>query len=198
MTHESPSTAFLASVVSALHATHLMGTGAAQRPVVRRALLPDAERLVQTSLLSSWTSGGRSVALVADHTIERVEGSALDRAMDSRPRTRVLEGLQSDRGSWAAFASAHLARISRRRVSISLYESDIGDASSGWHHDQFDGVVVQVRGSKTWQFDSGRVTTLPGDVMAIPFGVGHAVETPFHSSHLLVAYLPEDLLVPAG
>lgn len=182
-------------LIAQVHATYLSSLRKRHEAVVRRSMFDSAEKLLEDEVVSKWVSRGRQVALVAHHTVSRVDSARdLKTQTQLRRRTRVIEGLQSDRSSWAALAAAHLGRLSRRRVSISAYESTKGDASGGWHCDQFDGVVLQVRGEKHWTFESQQLLTRPGDIMAIPFGLGHDVFTPQESLHLLFVYLQEPLL----
>ncbi|MFD4554888.1 JmjC domain-containing protein [Streptomyces sp. NPDC058469] len=39
----------------------------------------------------------------------------------------------------------------RRRVSCSVFESRPQDRTAGPHHDEWDGLIVQVRGAKNWR-----------------------------------------------
>ena len=183
--------------VSQVHASFLIGQLNPDQATLRPGLLDQPERFASSDVVEQWRAAGERVALVGDYAIERPEQDFFGAAQLEWRRTRVVEGLQQLRGSWWALAAAHLSRLSRRRVTISLYESDAADTPSGWHHDMFDGVVVQVAGEKAWRIADQNVTTVSGDVMAIPMGVGHGVSTPVSSRHLLVGYLPQPMFAKA-
>jgi quercetin dioxygenase-like cupin family protein len=111
----------------------------------------------------------------------------------SMPRTRVLESLHTRSDGWHALTTLHLSRLLRRRVSCSVFESRPQDRTAGPHHDEWAGLIVQVRGAKNWCLGAPdpagelQLTTRPGDVLLLPRGVRHNVTTPQHSVHVLLA-----------
>ncbi|MFJ4429319.1 JmjC domain-containing protein [Streptomyces bobili] len=88
-----------------------------------------------------------------------IDGSDFQREADdsvlaleyaSRPRTRVMESLHTRSDGWHALTTLHLSRMLRRRVSCSVFESLPQDRTAGRHYDEWDGLIVQVRGAKNW------------------------------------------------
>lgn len=149
--------------------------------------------------------GGRTerqtVALVDDTEFHReVSDQAIDRAYQERHRTRVYEGLDARSDGWYSLTAVHLARLARCRVACSMYESNSGDATIGAHVDEWLGVIVQMRGAKSWTLwpradgDPEHVTTEAGDVLLLPRGVKHEVGTPNYSVHLVFALITGELL----
>ncbi|MBV7674206.1 cupin domain-containing protein [Streptomyces halstedii] len=120
------------------------------------------------------------------------DADTLAREYAARPRTRVMESLHTQSDGWHALTTLHLSRMLRRRVSCSIFESLPQDRTAGRHYDDWDGLIVQVRGAKDWRIgpdpdQANRVTTRPGDVLLLPRGVLHDVTTPQHSVHVLLA-----------
>jgi ribosomal protein L16 Arg81 hydroxylase len=97
-----------------------------------------------------------------------------------------------------------LAGLLRQRVIATLYESRAGDLNLGAHDDQWDGVIVQIRGAKTWRLwpethgQPHELLTRAGDVLLLPQGVTHEVTTPDYSVHLVLAVTDEPLAVTTG
>ncbi|MFK0284227.1 JmjC domain-containing protein [Streptomyces sp. NPDC090499] len=135
------------------------------------------------------------VTLIDKSEFQReTDGDVLADAYSSRPRTRVLESLHTRSGGWHALTTLHLSGLLRRRISCSVFESAPQDRTSGRHFDDWDGVIVQMRGAKRWHLwpspDSPcrlQLTTRPGDVLLLPRGLRHEVTTPQHSIHVLLA-----------
>ncbi|MFF5106790.1 JmjC domain-containing protein [Streptomyces sp. NPDC000134] len=167
--------------------------------VVRLAHLPAAlPEQWTTSLPLPSDPGARGpdqpVTLVDDCEFQREsDETALAEAYAHRPRTRVLENVGTRCEGWQSLTALHLARVLERQVVCSLYESRPQDATMGWHWDDWDGVILQVRGAKFWRLrtepdaDPHTVVTRPGDVLLLPRGLPHDVMTPDHSVHLAFA-----------
>ncbi|MGW5334796.1 JmjC domain-containing protein [Streptomyces bauhiniae] len=111
----------------------------------------------------------------------------------SRPRTRVMENFHTRSDGWHALTTLHLSRMLRCRVSCSVLGSLPQDRTAGRHYDEWDGLIAQVRGTKNWCIGFPdpacrlQLTTRPGDVLLLPRGVRHAVTTPQHSVHIVLA-----------
>ncbi|MFE7122208.1 JmjC domain-containing protein [Streptomyces sp. NPDC057654] len=127
---------------------------------------------------------------------------AVKHAYDQRARTRVYESINVRSDGWYSLAALHLARLVRRRVICTMYESHAGDRTLGKHDDGWDGVIVQMRGAKQWQVwphaddDPHPVLTQAGDVLLLPRGIPHDVSTPSrpgYSVHLVFAITDEPL-----
>ncbi|GHH25764.1 hypothetical protein Srubr_25720 [Streptomyces rubradiris] len=142
----------------------------------------------------------QSVTLVAGDDFQReTDEAALARRYAARPRTRVMESIETRSDGWPSLISLRLAGMVRRRVVCSLYESHRQDTTMGRHQDHWDGVILQMRGTKRWQLwedPSGQpreVLTQTGDVLLIPQGVEHDVSTPDYSAHLAFAITDQPL-----
>lgn len=139
----------------------------------------------------------QTVALIDGPDFERESDmGAVARAYEDRPRTRVYESLDVRSDGWFSLVSLHLAGLLRRRVICTAYESRAGDRNLGAHVDQWLGVIVQMRGAKRWLIwptaDSSpvEVVTQAGDVLVLPQGMTHQVNTPEdpgYSVHFLFA-----------
>ncbi|MEV8333872.1 JmjC domain-containing protein [Streptomyces niveus] len=149
---------------------------------------------------------GQTVALVDNDGFQReMNEEAIAGAYARRPRTRVLESIHSRSDGWYSLVALHLARLLRRRVVCTLYESQAGNDNLGRHHDQWDGLIMQMRGVKTWRLWGEQDTQQPleqlltrtGDVLLLPRGMSHEVETPDDSVHLVFAVTGEPLAATA-
>ncbi|MGW6459962.1 JmjC domain-containing protein [Streptomyces sp. NPDC055078] len=140
-----------------------------------------------------------------------VTPTAVARAYQERPRTRVYESADARSDGWYGLVALHLARALRHRVICTMYESNTGDSTLGRHHDAWDGVVVQLRGTKHWTLwpdeprDPLELVTETGDLLLLPHGMEHDVSTPGtpgYSVHAVFAatshHLGEGRLTRAG
>ncbi|MFI0721904.1 JmjC domain-containing protein [Streptomyces sp. NPDC021224] len=147
-----------------------------------------------------------------DQTVALADGFDFDRAVDPAAitngyrawkRTRVYESIHARSDGWFSLATLHLARLLRHRIACTLYESQAGDRNLGAHEDEWDGVIVQMRGSKSWRLwpqPHGQpydLRTRVGDVLLLPRGVTHQVETPDYSVHMVLAVTDEPLAAAA-
>jgi Cupin superfamily protein len=145
----------------------------------------------------------QTVALVTGlDTRRETDPAAVALAYQALPRTRVYESIHARSGGWPALVALHLAGLLRRRVIAALYESQPGDRTLGAHDDAWWGVIMQMRGAKTWRLWPSwggapyEITTRAGDVLLLPKGVTHQVSTPSrpgHSVHLVYAVTDEPL-----
>ncbi|MEV0278569.1 cupin domain-containing protein [Streptomyces sp. NPDC050610] len=164
-----------------------------QAPHVEALHLPVAEQ----------RSPGQTVALMDRTGIYRdADAATVARAYRQRSRLRVYESIHVQSDGWYSVAALHLARLVRRRVILSMYESHADDHALGKHDDEWDGVIVQMRGAKRWQVwpradsDPHEVLTRAGDVLLLPRGMPHDVSTPGDpggSVHLTFAITDEPL-----
>lgn len=136
----------------------------------------------------------QAVTLVDNTNFHReVDESAVAQQYQTRPRTRVMENIDTQSDGWYALVTLHLTRLMCRRVVCSLYESRPHDSTLGPHDDEWDGVIVQVRGAKSWRLwpeicgKPVELVTETGDVLLIPRGLTHEVATPDYSAHLMFA-----------
>jgi hypothetical protein len=148
---------------------------------------------------------GQTVALVDEDAFHReVTEEAVAAAYAQRPRTRVFESIHARSDGWYSLVALRLAGLLRRRVIATLYESWAGDLNLGAHDDQWDGVIVQIRGAKTWRLwpqphgQPRELLTRAGDVLLLPQGVTHEVTTPDYSVHLVLAVTDEPLTATAS
>ncbi|MGW0056491.1 JmjC domain-containing protein [Nocardia nova] len=153
----------------------------------------------------------QTVALVDEDRFERSsEDRAIEVAYDSRPRTRVYEGIDSGSDGWFSLVALQLANLARCRVVCTMYESAAGDLSMGAHVDEWFGAIVQMHGCKDWRISAGgaetvavEIQTKPGDVLLLPQNIEHEVSTPEHSTHIVFAFVESTPLAavsncPAG
>lgn len=152
------------------------------------------------------------VDLVEGGHFERHQhATALQRAYHHKPRTRIHVTAHRE-SPWITRVADHLTRLthSNPHVMATAYASTTADATIGTHDDAWDGAIIQLTGAKTWQLGPGlhhphhpieHVTTTPGDILILPDGTPHAVDTPpdpGHSLHLVFAIrrrqpTPQDL-----
>lgn len=114
-------------------------------------------------------------------------------AYERRARTRVIEHADARADGWHGLVAAQLTALTNLRVVSTLYQSNRGDSRLGPHVDEWNGLVLQLRGAKvwsTWPTPHGLETfrTEPGDVLTLPRGLLHDVETPEQSTHILFAF----------
>ncbi|WP_405755760.1 cupin domain-containing protein [Streptomyces sp. NBC_01411] len=148
---------------------------------------------------------GQTVALVDGHAVHReVNEEAVAAAYSERPRTQVFESIHARSDGWYSLVALRLAGLLRNRVVCTMYESRAGDRNLGPHDDQWDGVIVQLRGSKAWRLwpdphgQPRDLLTRAGDVLLLPRGIPHEVTTPDHSTHLVLAVTEEPLVASAS
>jgi hypothetical protein len=147
-----------------------------------------------------------------DQTVALVDGFDFHRAVDpaaitdsycARQRTRVYESIHARSDGWFSLVTLHMARLLRHRVICTLYESQAGDRNLGAHEDEWDGLIVQMSGSKSWRLwpqPHGQpydLRTRVGDVLLLPRGVTHKVATPDYSVHMVLAVTDEPLAAAA-
>jgi quercetin dioxygenase-like cupin family protein len=89
-----------------------------------------------------------------------------------------------------ARAAVVLAEQVKRRVSVSLYVSEVKARAFSWHVDKWDNVVIQLRGRKTFELEQGTTELRPGDALFLPEDVKHRTRTLERSTHLSVVFLP--------
>ncbi|MFJ4688284.1 JmjC domain-containing protein [Streptomyces sp. NPDC088789] len=160
--------------------------------------LPGRIPLAQITDLDLPAETDHPVTLVGDTGIQRPTRDTAAAEYARRPRTRVHENAGARTG-WAALTAAHLARLSRRHVQCSLYESRTGDQTLGRHDDDWDSLIVHLHGEKHWTLwthpdtEPAQVVTRPGDVLALPRGVPHDVATPGRSVHAVFALTTQPL-----
>ncbi|WP_371790408.1 cupin domain-containing protein [Streptomyces sp. NBC_01471] len=147
---------------------------------------------------------GQTVALVDGAAFHReVSEEAVTSAYAERPRTRVFESIHARSDGWYSLVALRLAGLVRHRVVATLYESSAGDLNFGAHDDVWDGVIVQLRGAKSWRLwpephgQPREVLTRAGDVLLLPRGVKHEVTTPDRSVHLVLAVTDAPLAASA-
>ncbi|MFJ3713447.1 JmjC domain-containing protein [Streptomyces sp. NPDC090053] len=148
---------------------------------------------------------GQTVALTDKTTFHReVSNEAVAAAYSERPRTRVYESIHARSDGWYSLVALRLAGLLRKRVVATLYESRAGDLALGAHDDGWDGVIVQLRGSKAWRLwpeprsQPHDLLTRAGDILLLPRGITHQVVTPKYSAHLVLAVTDEPLVPPAS
>jgi len=157
---------------------------------------------------------GQPVALLdeRDDFDRHLDGRTLSEAYAGRPRTQVYESINRDsEGAWYSLAARHLGRLAHSELQVvcSVFASRYGDESLGGHWDAWYGAIVQMRGAKVWEIgesllrDTGQatqeVTTRAGDILLLPKGMPHAVQTPAdpgHSVHLAFAIDRDQASVP--
>jgi hypothetical protein len=147
----------------------------------------------------------QTVALADRGRMQReADHGAIEAAYRDRPRTQVYESIHARSDGWYGLVALHLAGLLRRRVVCTLYESRQDDRSLGAHDDAWWGVIMHMRGAKTWRlWPTGcgpyEITTRAGDVLLLPRGVTHEVTTPGgpgfpgHSVHLVYAVTDEPI-----
>ncbi|MEU3602668.1 cupin domain-containing protein [Streptomyces sp. NPDC006798] len=138
----------------------------------------------------------------ADSGFRRTASEADIEALRRSGTTRVYESLDVRSDGWHSQVSSGLARLLRRQVTCSVYESRTGDRSLGPHHDDWHGLILQTEGAKTWTLwpEGGpvQIDTRAGDVLIIPWGLLHDVTTPPDPGHSVhVAFAVRHHLKPA-
>lgn len=160
-------------------------------PLFRSAL---SVRHVGGLFSPSWFSAlplpvGRVVTLIDGLDFQRVSAADAARAL---PRTHSYENLHIH-VDWIRRASWSLELALGRRVACAAYASQVGDTSLGPHDDDWDGVIVQMEGAKQWHVWTDphkgpkEIVTRVGDVLVLPRGVPHDVNTLGRSLHLTFA-----------
>lgn len=135
----------------------------------------------------------QTVALTDGAHFHRLtDEGAIAGAYRESPRTRVFESAHARSDGWYSLVALYLANALRREVICTLYASSAGDLTSGRHVDRWDGVILQVRGTKVWRMwpqhgEPYDVATRAGDVLLLPQGVVHEVTTPLASVHAVFA-----------
>jgi len=131
---------------------------------------------------------------------ERPQGAtAIERAYNKQPRTRIYESIHAHSDGWPRLASEYLMRLAGCQVACTVYESSAGDGTLGPHFDKWYGAVVQMDGEKAWYLgdeateraSAPTLTMQTGDVLLLPEGLMHDVATPDYSVHLGVAILTD-------
>lgn len=103
--------------------------------------------------------------------------------------TVVLNNLEQT-SSVFRMLSSELISAAHRRISFSAYISTPRSHVLGMHLDMWDNIVLQLRGSKRFIFESSPPVLLqPGMTVTIPQEVRHAVETVEDSLHLSTVML---------
>ncbi|WP_413809679.1 hypothetical protein [Streptomyces sp. OE57] len=151
--------------------------------------------------LAEQKAAGQTVALVDGMDFHRkVDQDAIDRAYRERQRTRVYESLDVRSDGWFSVVTHRLTALIGRCVVCTAYESHAGDRNLGAHDDEWLGVITQMWGAKRWLVwpeTTGapeEIVTRAGDVLILPQGVKHEVNTPGspgYSVHLVFAITDE-------
>ncbi|MFE2938483.1 hypothetical protein ACFXKG_05315 [Streptomyces sp. NPDC059255] len=152
---------------------------------------------------TEWTTGlplplgeqrtpGQSVALADGTTFHReTDQNRLSAAYKQQPRTRVYESIDARSDGWYSLVATQMARLTRRRIICTMYESNATDYNLGAHYDVWFGVIMQMRGTKAWKISapqgSQEIVTKAGDILLLPPNVEHDVTTPEYSVHLVFA-----------
>jgi hypothetical protein len=130
----------------------------------------------------------------------------VDEAYEVRPRTYIFESVHATQ-AWALLASRWLGALAGGlSVLATIYDSRSGDEHLDAHWDAWCGAVVQLSGAKKWIIGHGllsgdpqnisSLTMHPGDVMILPDGLPHLVETPAdpgYSRHLVLTVRRREL-----
>jgi len=164
---------------------------------VLRSMFP--EEFLQSLPLAYDKNYALANGLNFERSKERTQGGKLDKnRYTSQPRTKVYEHINRLNDEWYSEVALGLARMSNRRVICSMYESHSIDKGLGQHIDEWDAVILQIAGSKKWNITLGNdesedLILSSGDVLFLPEGIEHYVETPEYSVHLVFAILKENL-----
>lgn len=170
-------------------------------PIVHRAyfpadLLTQLDHHVEDAVLAQ-----RIPTLVGGMEFARSDDAEQQQhAYQARPRTRIYEGIDVSAPGWHSLISLQLAGLSGYRTVCSAYESSASDEGLDLHSDQWHGLVLQLRGEKSWKVETpSGITSLSlasGDLLTVPEGVPHLVSTPRYSLHLVFAIIPEEPVGP--
>lgn len=155
-------------------------------------LLAQFDRNLEDSVLAQ-----RIPTLVGGMEFERSDDMEVQRnAYEGRPRTRVYEGIDVSAPGWHSLVSLQLARLSGCRTVCSAYESSSNDEGLDLHTDQWEGLILQLRGEKSWKVETNSgiesLELRAGDLMTVPEGVPHLVSTPSYSLHLVFAIIQKE------
>jgi hypothetical protein len=152
-------------------------------------------------------SAEQAVALARADDFDRYPTpEQVDASYEVCPRTYVFESVHGCY-AWALLASRWLGALAGGlSVLATIYDSRSGDEHLDAHWDAWCGAVVQLSGAKKWIIGGGllsgdpqnisSLTMYPGDVMILPDGVPHLVETPAdpgHSRHLVLTVRRREL-----
>ncbi|MEU4896226.1 hypothetical protein AB0B12_26320 [Streptomyces sp. NPDC044780] len=182
----------------------LAGLGAVTRPRLAASQPVHLEQVFDAAWIESvplplaeQKAAGQTVALVDGMDFHRkVDQDAVARAYRKRRRTRVYESLDVRSDGWFSVVTHRLTVLMGRCVVCTAYESHAGDRNLGAHDDEWLGVITQMRGAKRWLVwpeTTGapeEIVTRAGDVLILPQGVKHEVNTPIspgYSVHLVFA-----------
>lgn len=184
------------SIASALWIANLSHSDRGRAARYTGRLRPSFVASLHLPLLDEQKPAAQPVALVDGLRFDRRGTSAtLAELYAERPRTRLYESIDFHGQDWYSDTAFRLTHLARCRVVCSMYESAARDATSEAHIDQWDGLILQMRGSKRWVLpDQPPVVTQPGDVLVLPRGVHHAVETDAYSVHLVFALVTDEPL----
>jgi hypothetical protein len=177
----------LRRIAAPVIAAHQDGAG---RPLHLPGQL-DAQWAAGLPLPLAEQDAGQQVTLAdAENMVRLTDRAEVAAAYRQRPRTRILEAV-SLRGGWHGTVADRLAAVFERQVIGALFESNSADEHFGPHADDWWGLVLQLRGCKTWQlWPQGHgcgtpleITTSAGDLLMLPRGMVHAVSTPGPPEH---------------
>jgi hypothetical protein len=139
-----------------------------------------------------------------DQPVAMLEGGNFERTLDqstatgayaARPRTRLFEGVDHIRGSWFESVASSLSRLTGFSVSAGLYQSVAHDAVLAPHTDAWQGLVLQLRGEKSWTFPRSTTEDVlldAGHALYVPTDLQHAVRTPLTSVHVVFEVMSEE------
>lgn len=107
----------------------------------------------------------------------------------SSSSTAVLQGLEGINEMFDVLRVG-LKSDFHPKVSFSAYFSSVESHKLGMHQDKWDGIIIQLLGSKVFFLESGKIEKLAsGDVLLLPQDVRHDVATDCHSLHLSIVLL---------
>lgn len=108
----------------------------------------------------------------------------------SRSKTIILQHLELSGLTFEVLAGAAQRRL-RKRVSVSCYISSPASQAFGWHKDEWDSLIWQLSGTKTFLFrDAANFTLKTGALLFIRQGLIHKTVSETTSVHLSVTALP--------
>lgn len=102
-------------------------------------------------------------------------------------RTLILQGLELSEDALGEMCR-DISEETGRPVGASSYLSVQASEAFDWHIDRWDAMVMQLDGSKVFEFkENASVALEPGDVLMFRQGVEHRTRTVGHSVHVSVS-----------
>ena len=150
------------------------------------ALLGALSRGLASTDLDGFTGSSRLAFALGDELAYPATGTEAEAMLGAN--TAIVQHLERTDPLFQQIVS-ELSACTKRRVSISAYIADVHSRAFSWHVDRWDGVILQLQGTKRFELaDHSSNVLAPGHALFLPQDIEHRTHTIAQSVHLSIAF----------